>query len=68
MLYEELGQLRWENLDLKVIEDNDRCDALLYWRSKEIEKDLRKAQREERKGKKKSKNGFKIFSGRKNKD
>ncbi len=66
MLYEELGQLRWENLDIKVIKNDDRTDAFLYWRGKEIEKDLRKAQKEERKGKKKK--GFKIFSGRKNKE
>ena len=65
MLYNELSSLEWENLDEKVIKDNDRCDAFLYWRSKEIEKQIRKSKKEEKKGKNKG-NGMKIFSGAKN--
>jgi hypothetical protein len=38
MLYEELSSKEWLNLDEKVIEDDFRCDAFLYWRSKDIEK------------------------------
>lgn len=68
MLYEELNKLEWENLDEKVIKDNDRCDAFLYYRGKQIEKEYRKAKAEERKGKRKSKTSMKIFSGAKNKD
>lgn len=67
MLYEELYSMEWENLDEAVINDNDRCDAFLYYRKKEQEKKLRESQRNERKAKKKS-SGMKIFSGSKNKD
>lgn len=69
MAYEELAQLEWENLDDKVINDNDRCDAFLYWRSKQIEKQLRKTKIEERKSKKKSGTiEMPIFSGVKTKE
>ena len=69
MLYEELARMEWENLDEKVIKDNDRCDAFLYWRSKQIEKDIRKAKIEERKSKKKPKSlNIPIFTGAKNKE
>ena len=68
MLYEELGSLEWENLDIKVIKDNDRCDAFLYYRGKQIEKTIRTNKKEERKANKKSKSGMKIFSGTKNKE
>lgn len=40
MLYKELAEKEWLNLDEEVINDNLRCDAFLYWRSKQIEKDL----------------------------
>ena len=66
MLYEELANLRWDNLDIKVIEDNDRCDAFLYYRSKKIEKQIRKAKKEERKANlKENRKTMKIFSGAK---
>jgi hypothetical protein len=65
MLYDEFAQLRWENLDKKIIKDNDRCDAFLYWRSKQIEKDIRKSKREEKKARRKSGKTMKIFSGEK---
>lgn len=68
MLYEELHKLEWENLDEKVITDNDRTDAFLYYRSKQIEKDIRKAKIEERKSKRKRKGSMKIFSGGNNKE
>ncbi len=67
MLYEELGRLEWENLDLKVIENDDRTDAFLYWRSKKIEKQIKKSQRDERKGKRKPKTSMKIYTGASNK-
>ena len=67
MLYEELGNLEYENLDDQVIKDDDRCDAFLYWRSKKIEKDIRKSKREEKKANRKTGNKMKIFSGTRNK-
>ena len=69
MLYSELSSMEWENLDEKVIDNNSRCDAFLYWRAKTIEKDLRKMKREERKqrnSKKKNQFDIPIFSGVKN--
>lgn len=68
MLYDELSGLEWENLDIKVIKDNDRCDAFLYWRGKQIEKIIRNNKKEERKVNKKSKSNMKIFSGIKYKE
>ncbi len=64
MLYDELYQMEWNNLDEAVIKDNDRTDAFLYWRRKEQEKRMRKHKREERKSENKS-GKFKIFSGAK---
>jgi len=67
MLYDELAQLEWENLDNEVIKDDDRCDAFLYWRRKEIEKTIRQNKKEQRKGTKKEKQfDIPIFSGAKN--
>jgi len=69
MLYTELAQLEWENLDLQVIENNDRCDAFMYWRSKHIEKQIRKAKQEDKKGSgKKGMINIPIFKGAKNKN
>lgn len=66
MLYNEMYKLEWLNLDEEVIKDNDRCDAFLYWRRKEIEKEIRKAKREQRKNSGKNKtNMMPIFSGKK---
>lgn len=67
MLYDELYQLEWENLDQEVLKDNDRVDAFLYWRSKEQERQIRKNKREDRKNRRKEK-GFKIFSGKTNEE
>jgi len=52
MLYTELSQKEWDNLSEKVIQDNYRCDAFLYWRSKQIEKkilDYKKTEKQNRK-------------------
>lgn len=49
MIYQEFARLEWENLDLKVIENNDRFDAFMYWRSKQIEKQIKKAKKEDKK-------------------
>jgi len=38
LLYSELAQKDWDNLDKEVIEDDIRCDAFLYWRSREQDK------------------------------
>ncbi len=67
MLYDELYQLEWENLDEEVLEDNDRVDAFLFWRSKEQQKQIRKNKKEEKKPGRKEK-GFKIFSGKRNQE
>ncbi len=67
LLYEELYQLEWENLDEEVLEDDDRADAFLYWRTKEQQKQIRKHKKEEKKNTKKEK-GFRIFSGKKNQE
>ncbi len=64
LLYNELSMLEWQNLDEKVIKDNIRCDAFLYYRRKEQEKRIRKNQREEKNANKKG--GIPIFSGAKN--
>lgn len=40
MLYKELNEQEWLNLDEEVIEDNVRCDAFLHWRAKQIQKEL----------------------------
>ena len=63
MLYEELYSLEWKNLDQAVLEDNDRCDAFLYWRSKQQEKKIRKYQKDERKNSPKNSNMMKVFTG-----
>lgn len=69
MLYNELTQLSWDNLDEQVIKDDDRCDAFLYWRSKQIEKDIRKMKKDNRKSASKKKTlGMPIYSGKKNKE
>ena len=69
MLYEELSSLEWTNLDQKVINDDYRCDCFLYWRGKDIEKELRKSKFEERKTNNKPKMmGLPIFQGKKNKE
>lgn len=68
MLYDEMYQLEWPNLDEEVIKTDFRCDAFLYYRRKQQEKKLREYQRENRKNSKKNKGqSFKVFNGPKNK-
>jgi hypothetical protein len=69
LLFKELSQLEWENLDEKVLKDDYRTDCFLYWRSKFIEKEIRKAKKEEKKAKKKPGTlGLPIFKGIQNKE
>lgn len=63
MLYNELYSLEYKNLDKKVIENDDRCDAFLFWRRKQQEKNIRKNQRDERKNSPKNSNMMKVFTG-----
>jgi len=55
MLYKELSNQDWKFLSERMIDDDTRVDAFLYYRSKEIEKIIRKNKLEEEKGKIKSK-------------
>jgi len=48
LLYTELSQKEWENLNEEVIKDNIRTDAFLYWRSKEQEHELYRIKQQER--------------------
>ena len=73
LLYKELSEKEWINLDQEVINDDCRCDAFLYWRGKSIERDLLKYKEDMRHTKKGSKNKGKgqtmnIWNGPKNKD
>lgn len=60
LLYTEMQSKEWFNLDEKVLEDNIRCDAFLYWRKKEIEKKIMEnkeiSRREDRRSTKAKKN------------
>ena len=47
MLYSELGQKEWKYLDEKVINNDIRCDAFLYWRGQQREQELDKHKREQ---------------------
>lgn len=62
MLYDELYQMEWDNLDEAVIKDTVRCDAFLYYRRKQQEKKLRKSKRD---SKPKKSNMMKVFTGKK---
>ena len=67
MLFDEMAQKDWENLNEFVINDDDCCDAFLYWRSKEQEKKIQESQKIDRENKNESKkNSFKLFKGIKN--
>lgn len=46
-LYIELNQKEWKYLDEKVINDDIRCDAFLYWRGQIREQELLKNKREQ---------------------
>ena len=62
MLYQELYSFEWKNLDEAVLNDNDRCDAFLYWRRKHQEKELRKSKKKDTKDRP---NMMKVFTGAK---
>lgn len=70
LLYEELATQEWDNLTEEVINDFDRTDAFLYYRSKQIERKIRENKLEEKMNNKKSKGGKNdkvstIFTGKK---
>lgn len=64
MLYDELYQKEWDNLDEAVIKDNIRTDAFLYYRRKQQEKKLKELKKADKKGKKSGM--MKVFTGAKN--
>lgn len=47
-LYSELGHKEYKYLDEKVVENDIRCDAFLYWRSQTKEAELDKSKREQK--------------------
>lgn len=55
MLYSELSKKEWTYLTEAIIENDYRCDAFLYYRRREIEKQIQKNKMEERKNQIKSK-------------
>jgi len=55
LLFKELRDKEWKYLSEKVIEDDARVDAFLYYRGKELEKLIRKNKLEQEKCKLKSK-------------
>ena len=63
-LYSELANSMWSNLDVDVIKDYERCDAFLYWRQKEIEKENREHKKQQKKAnRKKGTRDFKMYKG-----
>jgi hypothetical protein len=48
LLYSELNQKEWKYLDDKVIEDDIRCDAFLYWRGQIKTQELDNYKREQK--------------------
>jgi len=48
LLYTELSQREWKYLDEKVIEDDIRCDAFLYWRGQHRDAELNKNKQEQK--------------------
>lgn len=54
MLYKELSEKEWLNLDEEVIKSDIRTDAFLYWRQREIEKQLIRYKEEMKKTNQKS--------------
>lgn len=66
LLYTELAQKSWQVLDIDVINDDDRCDAFLYWRKIEIDKQHNEQKKQERKAtRKKGVKDFNIYKGKK---
>lgn len=48
LLYTELIQKEWKYLNEEVVDNDVRCDAFLYWRSLEKEKELNKYKQEQK--------------------
>lgn len=64
LLYTELSQKMWQVLDSDVIKDDCRCDAFLYWRKKEIDKQNHDIKKQEKKHKnKKGMRDFNLYKG-----
>lgn len=49
LLYKELAQKEWDILDEAVIQDDLRCDAFLYWRMKQNQKEYMKYKEDSKK-------------------
>lgn len=62
LLYAELAHKDWDNLDKNVIEDDIRCDAFLYYRSREQDKKMLKYKQDEKKAHRKGKKGKNLTS------
>jgi len=62
LLYTELSQKEWKYLDEKVIEDDIRCDAFLYWRGQHRDAELNKNKQEQKVNNLKFKNPGKVSS------
>lgn len=68
ILYQELAHREWDILDEQVIKDDVRCDAFLYWRFKQQQKEILKYKETAKQSKSGSKaksnqRSFKIYSG-----
>jgi len=68
MLYKELAQKEWDILDENVINDPIRCDAFLYWRMKQHQKEYMKYKEDIKKTKtgsraKANQRQFSIYNG-----
>jgi len=55
MIWKELSESEWENLDEEVINNDIRLDAFLHWRSKQIQHQISEYKRELKKSSKKGK-------------
>lgn len=64
VLYDEINQKKWKYLDQKVIDNDIRCDAFLYWRKNQIDSEIEqnKNQRNVDKLKFKSKGKASLFN------
>ena len=62
LLYTELSQKEWKYLDEKVIENDIRCDAFLYWRGQHRDAELNKNKQEQKVNNLKFKNPGKVSS------
>jgi len=60
MLYKELAEKEWDNLDEDVLDDDLRTDAFLYYRNRENDKKIAHYKKEEKKSKINSKHRDKV--------